>query len=309
MTRQRVPNIELGSDAARVNLLTNGGFEIWQRGNGPFTASVRTSDMWVWSPVGTDAISIIRDSANADLVNGSAYCAVCTFTLGTGAGQSYVFQQLQLTTENQLHGRTITLSARVRTSTANAVRLGINNYYGSTSHFTYGTFHSGSGQYETLSVTVTMDVTATYCQPGIFFAASCTAYLDNAMLVIGSVPADFVPMHPADDLARCLRYYQRWEPAQSAYAITPGHATAATNAFLYLTMRAPMAITPTFTQSGSWSLINAAYNASLPCTALTLSTATTNIAILTGTVASGLTQGQWTGLFPTGTWISLEANP
>ena len=28
------------------------------------------------------------------------------------------------------------------------------------------------------------------------------------MLVVGSVAADYAPMHPADDLARCQRYYQ-----------------------------------------------------------------------------------------------------
>ena len=30
-------NRQIGSDVARANLLTNGGFEIWQRGGGPFT--------------------------------------------------------------------------------------------------------------------------------------------------------------------------------------------------------------------------------------------------------------------------------
>jgi len=47
-------------------------------------------------------------------------------------------------------------------------------------------------------------------QVTVSFALPCTAYIDNAMLVVGSQPADYVPLHPADDLARCLRYYQRW---------------------------------------------------------------------------------------------------
>src|SRR5215831_3274209 len=33
-----IANDNLGPDVARANLLTNGGFEIWQRGNGPITA-------------------------------------------------------------------------------------------------------------------------------------------------------------------------------------------------------------------------------------------------------------------------------
>src|SRR5215471_2158338 len=35
-----VTNAKLGTDTARSNLLTNGGFEIWQRGAGAFAGSV-----------------------------------------------------------------------------------------------------------------------------------------------------------------------------------------------------------------------------------------------------------------------------
>ena len=42
----------------------------------------------------------------------------------------------------------------------------------------------------------------------ISIAAAGTYYVDNAMLVVGSQPADYAPLHPADDLARCLRYYE-----------------------------------------------------------------------------------------------------
>ncbi|HXI15570.1 MAG TPA: hypothetical protein VNM48_04300, partial [Chloroflexota bacterium] len=33
--------------------------------------------------------------------------------------------------------------------------------------------------------------------------------VNDAMLVIGSVAADYQPLTPADDLARCIRYYRR----------------------------------------------------------------------------------------------------
>ena len=39
-----ISNAQLGPDVARANLLTNGGFEIWQRGAGPFIGDVVSAD-------------------------------------------------------------------------------------------------------------------------------------------------------------------------------------------------------------------------------------------------------------------------
>src|SRR5215217_228252 len=44
-----VTNAKLGPDTARANLLTNGGFEQWQRGAGPFVTAasgIFTADRW-----------------------------------------------------------------------------------------------------------------------------------------------------------------------------------------------------------------------------------------------------------------------
>src|SRR5262252_9445345 len=208
LANNAVTNAKLGTDTARLNLLTNGGFEIWHRGNGPFTvASAWTADRWAMQLAGTDTYSISRDTANVDV--GSAACAAVTFTLGTGAGGTQFYQGNLTDFVGSLNGLTLSLSVRVKTATANAVRIGINNYYSSTSHFTYSTYHTGSGAYQTLTVTATLTPAPTIVQLCVFFAASCTAYLDNAMLVVGSVAADYAPLHPADDLARCLRYYEK----------------------------------------------------------------------------------------------------
>src|SRR5262245_5535438 len=152
IANQAVTNAKLGTDTARLNLLTNGGFEIWQRGNGPFTASgAWLADRWVIGLAGSDTLSISRDSANADTSVGSTYCAACTFTLSGGAGASGFFQLIKQADGHQVANRTLTFSARVRTNTANAVRLGFHNG----SAWSYSSFHSGGGTYETLSVTAT----------------------------------------------------------------------------------------------------------------------------------------------------------
>src|SRR5215831_2861310 len=109
MTFEQVANPLLGPSAQRPNLLTNGGFEIWQRGNGPFTAGYH-ADRWTLQAGGTDTFSVSRDSTNQD--TGSQYCAAVTFTPGTGGGGSNVLQPMLFTDagNRQLGGRAITLS-------------------------------------------------------------------------------------------------------------------------------------------------------------------------------------------------------
>ena len=119
-----IANDRLGPDVARANLLTNGGCEIWQRGNGPLSTNGQyTCDRFALSLVGTDTLSVSRDTANVDI--GSTYCAACTFTLGTGAGGTAWYQPLG-PDQPQLKGRTLSASVRIKTATANAVRL---NFY------------------------------------------------------------------------------------------------------------------------------------------------------------------------------------
>jgi hypothetical protein len=89
---------------------------------------------------------------------------------------------------------------------------------------------------------------------GIFFSASCTAYLDNAMLVVGTQPCDYVPLHPADDLARCLRYY---EIAAGGEGMVSAVATAnAQTIFATFAYKAVKPLTSTVTLSG-FSNVNA----------------------------------------------------
>src|SRR5215471_11335382 len=95
LANQSVTNAKLGTDTARLNLLTNGGFEIWQRGNGPFTASnAFAADRWRIGLAGSDTLSVSRDGANVDAGLGSQWDAVCTFTLSGGAGSTNLTQHI-----------------------------------------------------------------------------------------------------------------------------------------------------------------------------------------------------------------------
>jgi len=303
-----ITNAKLASDTARANLLTNGGFEIWQRGTGPFTASGWGPDRYYLSIVGTDTLSVSRDAANA-LVSG--YCAACTFVLGTGGGTSNIAQPLKLATEQpNVRGRTVTFSMSVKCGTANAVRLGVSGDGGLVSVFS--AFHVGDSQYATLSVSVAVPASATFINLNVLFAASCTAYLDNAMLVVGSVAADYAPLHPADDLARCLRYYETIGGTNGEYLVT-GQAYAATNALAPLRFTTRKAVTPTVTfptGPGGFQCYGAGASP-ITLTAISGGGITPAGTQISATVASGLVAGNATLIFPNtslGT-VVVEANP
>jgi|SRR5215469_848672 len=244
----QIPNANLGPDVARANLLTNGGFEIWQRGNGPFTGgSVYTADRWITYVASGDTFSITRDTTHGD--NGAGVCMAVTYTRSTGGSQ--IQQVIEDVVQNRL--RTFTFSVRVFQTVANSVRIGI---YDSVNGFRYSPVGTTVNAYQTLTLTAPIGATATNITLVVDFQASCTAYLDNANLVVGSQPANYVPLHPADDLARCLRYYEVMGPGSTASLCVSGFQQA--GATLQGTWRyVPKAITPTVTKVGAtWFVSN-----------------------------------------------------
>src|SRR5215831_3818473 len=255
MPTPQLDNRQLGTDTARLNLLTNGGFEIWQRGNGPFTtSSTYFADRWWTALAGTDTISISRNTGVIDLR--SNYSAACTFTLGTGAGGTGIVQTLKMAGDGYgLRTATVTFSVRVYGTVANAVRLGINPD-GTGGGYTYGSYHTGSGAYETLTITRALPGDMTTVNLAVFFAASGSYYLDNAMLVVGSVAADYAPLHPADDLARCLRYYEVIGGVATGVPLIGGYNVGGQAAHTNLWFAAKKPVVPTVTINGTWALTN-----------------------------------------------------
>jgi hypothetical protein len=237
---------------ANSNLLTNGGMELWQRGNGPYTANgAYTADRWVIGLNGTDAISVSRDTTHVD--SGSLTCAACTYTAGSGAN-TVLWQVLKSSEGQQIAGRTLAVSIRVNANAANAVRVVTTGDGGSTT--TYSSYHPGGSTYQTLTVTCTCTGTQTFLYVGVQFTASCTAYVDNAMLVVGSQPADYIPLTPADDLARCLRYYEHANPenGNAAFIASMNATAAAQNLRGVYFYKAAKAVTPTTTLVGTWTI-------------------------------------------------------
>src|SRR5262252_3188163 len=305
MPNPLLTNRQLGPDVARANMLCNPGFEWWQRGNGPFTAAAFSADRWILSAQGTDTLSVSKDTSNVDV--GSAACAAVTFTLGSGAGGTSFNQPIAAADQASwgLLGRTISASVRVRTTIANAVRIGV--YSGSA--WTYGAFHPGGGTYQTLTATTTAGA-AGPLYVGVFFAASCTAYIDNAMLVVGSQPANYVPLHPADDLARCLRYYELLNPGAEGPYLFLGQAAGTAAVYAPVLYRVQKPVTPSVTMSAASSF--GASNVALSTQPITSATSgiITRVSCQGAFATSGMTGGSASVILATnGTCqISIEAN-
>lgn len=296
--QQRVENWQLDSSTARANLLTNGGFEIWQRGAGTFSGNATfTADRWAIGLGAGSTLPVARSTAA--LAPGSQFSLNATYTHGAVSGISQKLEGVMFA------GRTITLSMVVWCNAANAVRLRIDN--DSSGGGTPGAFHTGNSGFQTLTVTQAIPSNATVVYVNAELDASCIFYLDNAMLVVGSVPADYAPMHPADDMARCLRYYEvstgNWQGS--------GYCSAATSAEFLFRYQFPKGGSPSLTlvpasafsvRSGAGVLTAgtsiAPNNTLLDTTELTLN------------VASGLTLGQGALLYTnTSAAIRAEWNP
>jgi hypothetical protein len=292
-----ITNAMLGADVARASLLPNGGMEIWSRGNGAFSGTVGgvyTADRWQALIAGTSTLSVSKDTTNQDAA--SLACAALTYVHNS---PSFLINPFAAAADGglvqQLRGKTITFSVRVRTSVAGAVRASI---FGTALGRINGTLHTGDGTYQTLIGTVTVPSTETNLQGEVQLSASCTAYVDNAMLVIGSQAATYVPLHPADEVARSLRYYEIIGETATTFAMQ-GYATAGGLLQSWLSYKVKKAVAPTVTKNGTWAVANAAQP--------TFSgTGTDGVSITVTATALGMAA---IGNNTAGNNITVEANP
>lgn len=275
--------------AGKENLLTNPGFEVWQRGNGPFTANLAyTADRWVFAQGGTSTVSITRDTTN--LAPGSQYSLAAVYTHNA---PSYLFQRNELYT--QLTSKQVTFGCWVKCVTANAARLALSDNVTAT----FGAYHPGDGLWHLLTVTATISATATTVDTQLRLDASCTAWFDNATLVTGGSPLPYAPLHPAEEMARCQRYYEIIG-TQGSSIIVEGIATAGSQTCrCVLPYKQTKAVTPTITRTGTWSLVNAAgqptVTGDLTCCYLTVTSSAAGQFSAFNNVASA--------------WLTIEGNP
>lgn len=236
------------------NLLVNPGFEQWQRGNGPFTTSTAYSaDRWRADNGGTATHSILQDSTAVD--TGSRYAVSCTVSSASGTygtGDQVTYWQI-VEDWRQLRGKTVTFTLRVMppAGTTGLTKLYVND--GATE--SQSAANLATGAYETLTVTHAVSASAAQLHVGLRLYGNGEWRLDNAVLVIGSTAPAYVPLHPADDLARCERYYEKHADGTTDFVLE-GYGGAGNNIQWPLPWRQTKPVSPTMTKNGTWNVNN-----------------------------------------------------
>jgi hypothetical protein len=112
-------------DVGRDNLITNGGFEVWQRGVGTFIANAGVSffaDRWFFVKGTNDTLRADKSTA---VDSGSQYSAAITCTYA--GGFSYIQQVIKAADGPSFRSKTVTASIRVYSGVANIMQFGISS--------------------------------------------------------------------------------------------------------------------------------------------------------------------------------------
>ncbi len=176
---------------ANPNLLINSNFQIWQRGNGPFTAGL-SADRWniTWNAGGTSSIVKISDGLR--------------FSNSGGTSRPMVRQYLE-------HGI-------IENGKTYALSIGLVN----------GTIYSGSvvadeANYRAVyfgnhSIALGKNTTNAFWCFIIYCDMNSTLDVKWCKLEPGPIATPFIPRPYAEELAMCQRYYENsWFPFNATY--------------------------------------------------------------------------------------------
>ena len=240
-----------------LNLLVNGGFEIWQRGTSFSGAAdgTYTADRWQVGKGGTSTINVDRESTTKKA--NSQYSLKVAYTHNAA---SSIKQDLKIADGyHHLLGQKVSLRIPVYANTASAVRVGITTD-GTGGTTTYSSYHAGNSAWADLSVNgVTIPSDATYVRVSVHLEASCTAYADNAMLVPCTFAQDYWSLTPAEEWERCQRYYEPHAGGTSTLPFVNSYAAAVgENKMSHVLFHTRKAIVPTMTKNGTWAVLNCA---------------------------------------------------
>jgi hypothetical protein len=229
---------------AHRNLLVNGGMEVWQRGAGSFTGNgVYTADRWQQT-FSTGTLTTTQETSTVAGGSASALKAVAT------GGDPWRIEQ-RIETITALKGVTLSCSARIQQSVASAITLALNDGVGTTTSSSSAT----TGSFVTLTVTRTFSASASNALVQIHSTGAGTFYFDNVMLVIGPDAAPYQPLHPADELARCQRYYEVHGGVNNAMGLNAYQAAGA-NFGQIVQFAMHKGGVPTVTKNGTWGVVN-----------------------------------------------------
>ena len=203
-TDSEIDNDVIDAKAGRKNLIINGGFDVWQRGNSSIIANgYGSADRWKQYTAGVGGATFSKDS------NGNMQITVT----GSGNGTARVGQIVEF--PEKYHGKTITFSAMVKSNNPNA-RLLIDS---NTQWYTETDTHSGNSDWEQLKITATIESSGLtllrftvgldgYQSANVNLTSSDYVSIKDVQLELGSQATDFEYRSYGEELALCQRYYQ-----------------------------------------------------------------------------------------------------
>ena len=299
----------------QANPTLNSAMQIWQRGTSiAITTSAYLADRWQGYRAvagSTASRQATNDSTNLPFIQ---YCARVQRDSGNSALNPIFFAQTYETANSiPFAGKTVTMSFYARAganySSASSI-LGVQLYTGTGTDQNYITsFTGGTNAINTNSTltttwqrfTYTATLGATVSQLAVAFnytpvgTAGAADFFEvtGVQIDIGSVALPFRTYAGTiqGELAACQRYYASWnrDAAVSDAGLCVGFASSTTSGRFYLALPVVMRTTPTVLDFSNIQVnsIGGAFNT----TALTFTGAVNNknTAVMTATVASGLT--------------------
>jgi len=238
--------------AGRKNLIINGAMQVSQRGSYSSATSLSTAtytlDRWK-SSIGVVTATI----QHTDFDNNMKGAKVASTSTGTGYMEYYQV----LENPSFLDGRTVTLSARVKSNNPKCKLYcsGTNGIEGISEN------HSGNGQEEKMTLTFKVSTGNTvlrfYCgimsDVGSNTPITSGDYLEftEFQLELGKVATPFEHRSYGEELALCQRYYQVLDSIRKIPAIR--FTVSGGNPYANMTFLTSMRTTPAFSSTGTWN--------------------------------------------------------
>ena len=257
-TQAEVTAGDTAARAGRKNLIINGDNRISQRGTYTsaldFVHNQYHFDRWKSNKAGGSIDgTIVQSSATID----GAICITQLYTVTTGSASSYIGAHQRLEFPETFIGRTVTISAWVKSNTTTARLQIYNQASGGNATIAVDT-HTGGGAWEYLTATGT--VLAGTTALSLFVATLTEAagtvttvtgdYIafTNVQLELGSVATDFEHRSYGEELALCLRYF--YKPAPLDFSAQGSHWSG-NNGYMTFHFPVPMRAKPSYADSGS----------------------------------------------------------
>ena len=321
------------------NLIINGDFSVWQRGTSQTTDGYGSADRAQSFATGS-AMSITQQAftlGQTDVPNNPKYFFRDAVTSVAGAGNGVTTGQ-NIEDVTKTSGKEVTLSFWAKADAAKNIATEFFQNFGtggSPSASVTGigsTTHSLTTSWQKFTTTVTIPSVSgktlgsnnnNYLRLIFWFEAgsdfdartnslgqqSGTFDIANVQLEFGDTATEFEYVHPADQLARCQRYFEILGQGTAANFLGVGHAENSTSGQTPIFFTEKRAI-PSFTVSDVTGFSLARQASPAISTNVTIdSNGSNKSARLLVTVASGLTAGECVSTYSTtgAAYVSIDA--